>query len=147
MLKKKKQETTAQFQTLDDSRVPAYDFRLRISKLFESYRTAEYRPYEPLSEETMRVELDGYLDKLFDGEVDDGNGDVLLNLIFSRAREALPLLRIQRVNHEDMLQRLTIRYKADKKDFEQLLEDAVRERITAEQAYEKAIALSEQRKG
>ena len=117
MLGRKKKEQ-AQFNTMDDSRVTVYDFKRRIQCLFESYRSTDYRHYPGLSEEEMKPKLDRHLEALFSGDVDDGNGDMLDNIIFGPYRESVPYLNIQRLNHKDMNRRLVARRVSDRADFE-----------------------------
>lgn len=117
---KTKVENKSSFNTIDDSRVDVYDFSRRGIP-FESYRTAEYRLYKGLEEDVMMPQLDAHLEKLFAGEVDDGNGDMLTGIIFTPAREALPDLDRQRTDHKDMIRRLAARRKADEEDFGRML--------------------------
>ena len=123
--KKKKQ---ALFDVVDDSRTIVYDFRLRSSGMgFESYRTVEYRLYHKLEETEMIPKLEEHLNKLFAGDVDDANGDMLDNILFGAAREALPDLGRQKYDHLDMLRRLIIRRKADREDIRRIRDDRVAE--------------------
>ena len=106
--------------SMDDTRQIVHDFRLRMP--FENYRTKEYELYHKLKDEEMIPRIDEHLDKLFSGEVDDGNGDMLDSILFSPAREARPDLAKQHVDHGDMIRRLIIRRKADIADFEKIIE-------------------------
>ena len=89
------------------------DFQRRAP--FWSYRVTEYRPFAPFAE--FRKELDGYLEKLFAGEIDDGNGDVLDNLIVDIARQAQFDLEKQRADHQDNLRNLQLRTVGDRSQF------------------------------
>ncbi len=129
--KKKKQ---AQFNTMDDSRVTVYDFKRRIK--FESYRSTDYRFYPGLSEEAMNPKIDRHLEALFAGDVDDGNGDMLDNIIFGPYRESVPYLNIQRLNHKDMNRRLVACRASDRADFERIRDERKNELERLEQEYE-----------
>lgn len=83
---------------VDDERVVVKDFTRRTP--YWGYRNIAYRDFEPLT--NLKQELDEYLDKLFQGELDDGNADVLDNIIFDRVRMALEDLKYQSIMHEDM---------------------------------------------
>ena len=63
-------------------------------------------------------EIDSYLEKLFNGEVDSGNGDVLDMIIGSVTRQAKHALEKQHCNHRDIIKSFDIRAKSDKKAFE-----------------------------
>ena len=69
-------------KAVDDTLEVVNDFICQIP--FWGYQVAAYREYEPFS--NLVLELDSYLEKLFAGEIDDGNGDVLDCLIADRAR-------------------------------------------------------------
>ena len=126
----------AQFNTMDDSRVTVYDFKRRIQCLFESYRSTDYRLYSGLSEEEMKPKIDRHLEALFAGDVDDGNGDMLDNIIFGPYRESVPYLNIQRLNHKDMNRRLVARRVSDRADFEKIRNERQNELERLEQEYE-----------
>lgn len=89
------------------------DFQRRAP--YWSYRVTDYRPFAPFTE--FRKELDGYLEKLFAGEIDDGNGDVLDNMIGDMARQALLDLDRQRADHQDNLRNLELRTVGDRSHF------------------------------
>lgn len=89
------------------------DFQRRAP--YWSYRVTDYRPYAPFTE--FRKELDGYLEKLFAGEIDDGNGDVLDNLIVDMTQLALHDLDKQRADHQDNLRNLELRTVGDRSQF------------------------------
>lgn len=114
----------ALFNAVDDSRTVVHDFRLRATQAgFESYRTVEYRFYHKLEEDEIMPRLEEHLSKLFAGEVDDGNGDMLDAILFGTAREALPDLGRQHYDHSDTLRRLIIRRKADREDIRRIKEE------------------------
>lgn len=119
MFAKKKDNHT--INSMDDSRRVVHDFRLRLP--YENYRTKEYELYHKLKDEEMLPRIDEHLEKLFSGEVDDGNGDMLDSILFAPAREAKPDLAKQHIDHGDMLRRLIIRRKSDIADFEKIVED------------------------
>ena len=96
MFNKKKQQSL--YNSVDDSRSTVYDFTLRSTPIgFESYRTTEYTLYHKLDEAEMLPRIDDHLEKLFAGNVDDANGDMLDEIIFGAAREALPYLSKQHI--------------------------------------------------
>lgn len=132
----RKKKEQAQFNTMDDSRVTVYDFMRRMQPLFESYRSADYRPYLGLCEEEMKPKLDRHLEVLFAGDVDDANGDMLDNIIFGPYRESVPYLNIQRLNHKDMNRRLVARRVSDRADFERIRDERKEELERLEQEYE-----------
>ncbi len=94
--------------------VMANDFVRRTP--FWSHRAENYKIYEPFMEYCS--ELDGYLEKLFEGEVDDGNSDMLDNMIMGISRQAEKLLARQRTEHRDVIKSLDMRAKSDRKAFE-----------------------------
>ena len=122
MFGKKKQQPL--FNSIDDSRTLSYDFRLRSTMLgFESFRALEYPLYYKLEENEMIPRIDDHLSKMFSGEIDDANGDMLDSIIFGAAREALPELNRQRYNHMDTLRRLIVRETVDCKDIERIKQE------------------------
>lgn len=126
------------FNAVDDSRTIVHDFRLRATQAgFESYRTVEYRLYHKLEEDEMMPRLEEHLKRLFGGEVDDGNGDMLDAILFGAAREALPDLGRQHYDHLDMLRRLIIRRKADREDLRRIKADREAEYDAMRADYEK----------
>lgn len=140
MFGKKKEQ--ALFNAVDDSRAVVYDFRLRSSATgYESYRTVEYRLYHKLEEDEMLPKLEDHLTKLFSGEVDDGNADMLDAILFGAAREALPDLGRQHYDHTDMLRRLIIRRMADRDDVRRIKEQREMERDAIADDYQKTCRL------
>lgn len=139
MFNKKKKPSL--YNTVDDSRITVYDFKLRSTPIgFESYRTTEYTLYHKLDENEMRSRIDDHLDKLFAGEVDDANGDMLDEIIFGAAREALPCLSRQRIDHNDTIRRFIARRTADHDDIRRIREDRIKERDTMQTDYDKICA-------
>ncbi|MCD7756457.1 MAG: hypothetical protein LUJ09_09095 [Firmicutes bacterium] len=126
-------KTNTQFKSLDSTRSVVYDFYFRAPYI--TYRSSEYRLYPKLDESIFIPELNMYLEKLLSGQVDDGNGDLLDNIIFSKAREAMPDLARQHVDHADMLRRLIAHRKADCHDFSQITEERKKELEELEAAY------------
>ena len=114
-----KYKKTALFNSVDDTRNIVHDFRLRFP--FESYRPTEYLLYSKLDEKIILPKIDEHLEKLFAGDIDDGNGNTLDAIIFSSAREAKPDLTRQRHNHTDTINRLITRRKTDIEDFKNML--------------------------
>ena len=136
MFNKKKQQ--ALFNAVDDSKFVVNDFLPRSAVYgHESYRTVEYRLYHKLEEDEILPLLDEHLTKLFAGEVDDANGDMLDLIIFGAAREALPDLGRQHYDHIDMLRRLTMSRIADRDDIRRLREEREKEREALQSYYEK----------
>ena len=98
-------------KVMDDTETIVTDFKLRAP--FWSYRTVPYREYEPFI--SFKPEIDGYLERLLQGEIDDGNGDVLDNLINDMARQAEKDLDKQRTEHGDTIKSFDIRNQGDKR--------------------------------
>lgn len=135
MFGKKKQQSL--FNSADDSRSMAY-FCLRSSDGYgsEAFRTVEYRLLPKLDEGEMIPRLDEHLNKLFAGEVDDANGDMLDAIIFGAAREALPDLSRQHYDHMDMLRRFIIKRRADHDDIRRIKEEREKERDIIQGEYD-----------
>lgn len=100
-------------KVVDDTQEVVNDFTRRAP--FWCYRPVPYREYEPLSH--LQLELDSYLERLFQGELDDANGDVLDNLIFDTVRQACEDLTKQRIIHQDSITSFAIRAKSDHSAF------------------------------
>ena len=134
--KKKKRQTL--YNSVDDSRSTVYDFTLRSTPIgFESYRTTEYTLYDKLDEAVMIPRIDEHLDKLFAGDVDDANGDMLDEIIFGAAREALPHLSKQHIDHNDTIRRFIVRRTADREDICRIRDERIVERDTMQADYDK----------
>lgn len=86
------------------------DFKLRTPYWF--YRTISYQMYYPFAIYTQN--LNSYLARLFQGKIDDGNGDVLDNLICDMARQAERDLDKQLTEHGDVIKALAIRNEGDR---------------------------------
>ena len=133
-----KKKNQALFNVVDDSKVVVHDFRLRSTHVgVESYRTVEYKLYPKLEEAEMMHKLEEHLSKLFAGDVDDANVDMLDAILFGAAREALPDLGKQHYDHLDMLRRLIIRRKADREDLRRIRDDRVEEYEAMKVDYER----------
>ena len=136
MFNKKKQQSL--YNSVDDSRSTVYDFTLRSTPIgFESYRTTEYTLYHKLDEAEMLPRIDDHLDKLFAGSVDDANGDMLDEIIFGAAREALSYLSKQHIDHNDTIRRFIVRRTADRDDIRRIRDERVIERDTMQTDYDK----------
>lgn len=136
MFNKKKQPSL--YNSVDDSRSTVYDFTLRSTPVgFESYRTTEYALYHKLDELEMLPKIDSHLEKLFAGDVDDANGDMLDEIIFGAAREALPYLSKQYIDHNDTIRRFIIRRTADRDDICRIRDEREKERETMQADYNK----------
>lgn len=132
-----KNKKQALLNAIDDSRAVVDDFRLRASKVgVESYRTMEYRVFHKLEEEQMIPLLDEHLNKLFSGEVDSANADMLDAILFDTAREGLVDINNQHCAHTDTLRRLIIRRKADREDLRRIRDDRVDELNSMKADYE-----------
>lgn len=105
-------------KSVNSEKVVMKDFERRIP--YWSYRPVNYEVCKPFKE--YKTEIDGYLEKLFKGEIDDGNGDVLDNMIMDMARQAEKSLVNQRAEHRDMIKSLDIRAKSDRRAFGYQLE-------------------------
>ena len=86
-----------------------HDFARRT--LFWYYRPLDYKIYEPFDD--IKNELDNYLEKLFEGDIDEANGAVLDTIILDRCRQAKKDLAKQRVQHRDHIKDFDIRAKSD----------------------------------
>lgn len=102
---------------VSDEEVIVTDFERKIP--FWGYRAIKYVPYKPFME--LKKELDGYLDGLFKGDIDDGNADCLDLLISDVARMAKKDLMKQRMEHRDLIVSLAIRAESDRLSFEKEL--------------------------
>lgn len=142
----RKNKGQGNFHIADDGRVLTNDFCLTISDTYghESYRTVEYRDYARMEEGVMIPLLDDHLNKLFAGEVDDANGDVLDDIIYGAVREALPDLNRQRYDHGDMIRRFDVRFTANESNFICFLEQRNKERERIQHALDKVDALIDQ---
>ena len=87
---------------------------------FWSYRTTSYQIYEPFM--NYKEEIDRYLEKLFAGEIDDGNGDVLDSMISDMERQAEKHLLRQHSEHQDVIKSFELRMLGDRKAFEEQLQ-------------------------
>lgn len=120
----KNKDILSALNAVDDNKSVVHDFRLRSSVIgYESYRPCEYRLYFKLADdEKVLHKLDDHLVNLFNGEVDDGNADMLDDVLFSTLREAMCDLENQRCEHMDIIRRLSVRHKADYTDIKMMLE-------------------------
>ena len=94
----------------------ARDFQMRAP--FAEYRPIEYEGYAPFL--GFKQALDGYLEKLFAAgtALDEGNKDVLDNLISDMARKAEQHLERQRIEHNDKINAFSNRRSGDRRAFE-----------------------------
>ncbi len=140
----RKKQKKALFYDVDDSRITADDFRLRSTILaFECYRALEYTIYKELEKSVMIPKIDAHLSKLFSGNVDDANGNMVDSIILSVARKAVPDLNRQRYNHDDTLQRLIIRHNADMEDIRRITQDREKEYESIKADYDKVCMMIE----
>lgn len=89
-------------------------------KPYWSYRPVNYEFCSSFSE--LKNEIDGYLEHLFAGDIDDGNGDVLDSIILSRAKQAKCDLEIQRTHHRDIINEMNLGMLGNLKFFHNRLE-------------------------
>lgn len=118
-------------KSVDDTLEVVNDFICQIP--FWGYQVAAYREYEPFS--NLVLELDSYLEKLFAGEIDDGNGDVLDCLIADRARANFKYLAQQKVEHRNMMKMFEVQRQGAKRAFEEHLDSV--EKMFAEKDAER----------
>ncbi len=112
IFKKPVQEST------DEEELAVNDFARRT--LFWSYRPRSYKIFGPFEE--IKQELDIYLEKLFEGDIDEANGSVLDTIILDRCRQAKKDLAKQRVMHRDWIKNYDTRVKADEISYGRELE-------------------------
>lgn len=127
---------------VDDRRVIVNDFVRRAP--FWSYRVKDYQIYPPFAD--YQKEIDAYLEKLFSGELDDGNGDVLDNLISDMFHKAKQDLNRQRQEHHDAIKSFWIRFQGDRRAFENeldLLKVSLQETIKEQPDIDKKLRKSE----
>lgn len=110
-------KSNAPEKVVDGTQEVVTDFTRRTP--YWSYRTVPYQVRGGL--ESFRKELDDYLERLFSGELDDGNGDVLDCLISGRVRQAREDLKNQRISHRDAIVSFGIRAVSDRAAFEKQL--------------------------
>lgn len=99
---------------VDDTLEVVNDFKCQIP--YWGYQVAAYKNSEPFND--LIPVLDTYLEKLFTGELDDGNGDVLDCLIADYARENMKYLAQQRVEHRSMLKMFEVQRQGARQTFE-----------------------------
>ena len=101
-------------KTVDDTLEVVTDFTCQIP--YWSYQVSAYREYAPFTELTST--LDEHLERLFTGEIDDGNGDVLDCLIADCARKNFRFLAQQRIEHRGALKMFQVQRLGTKHAFE-----------------------------
>ena len=114
MFGKSNKDNNSSKKGIGDERVATNDLRRRIPKV-------DYRPcdYEILPRfKNLKVEIDEYLDKLFAGEIDAGNGNVLDELIIDVGREARAELDRQYISHQDIIIDLKAYHDGNVRQFE-----------------------------
>lgn len=124
------------FNIVDDVKVTVRDFRLRSTRCgFESYRTVDYKVYPKFSEEEMFPKIDAHLEKLFQGEIDESNGDVLDSFLIAIYRESLSFLNREKYEHMDIIKRLSVRFRADEADLKRIVDERKAECVFLEEEY------------
>lgn len=114
-------------KAIDDTLEVVNDFTCQIP--YWSYQVSAYKEYTPFSD--LTATLDEHLEKLFTGEIDDGNGDVLDCLIADYARESFRFLAQQRIEHRGALKMFEVQRQGAKHAFEShysLIEKTVQEK-------------------
>lgn len=86
------------------------------------------------------------ISKAFAGNVDDANGDMLDEIIFGAAREALPYLSKQHIDHNDTIRRFIVRRTADRDDIRRIRDERIVERDTMQTDYDKICKALEKRR-
>ncbi len=109
---------------------------------FWSYRAASYQIYEPFM--GYKEDIDRYLEKLFAGEIDDGNGDVLDSMISDMERQAEKHLLRQHSEHQDVIKSFELRMLGDRKAFEEQVQ-LLKELLAANQAEQEALLARQRR--
>ena len=106
-------------KVMDQTEQTVNDFILRAP--YWSYRPVPYRQFEPFF--SYRDEIDALLDDLIRAQaVDDGNGDVMSNLINDMAERAFMDLSAQETDHKDIIKSLSLRCDSDQMQFREMLE-------------------------
>ncbi len=118
-------------QELSDKTATVRDFNER--GIYRGYRPSSYRINPMLEESEMLPKLDAHLKALFSGAIDDANGDVLNQLVFSEVRIGNQQLAEQRIGHRDTIYRLRARWESDCDDFKALREIRQKELQKAEE--------------
>lgn len=95
----------------------------------------DYRPCEydiPERFLNLKTEIDEYLKKLFSGEIDAGNSNVLDALISDVANEAREELYRQHIVHQDVANGLKAYHDGNRKQFDRELEAMKTDRVSLE---------------
>ncbi len=129
MFGKKKKQPHSLLNSVDDSKTIVNSFCLRHSHEYgiESLRTVDYRSYHKLNESEMIPILEERFEKMAAGDVDDANGDMLNDIIFSAAFEAFADLKLQQSDHKDMIRRFIVCRKADREDILRVMQEREKE--------------------
>ena len=115
IFKKKQQQGLT--HSVDNSRSPAYlTLRTGGEQGIESFRAADFCDYKKLTDDEMIPVLKNHLQKMFAGDVDEGNNDMLNNIIFSTAFEAFSDLDKQLPDRIDVTRRIIMCIQADRND-------------------------------
>ena len=86
----------------------------------------------------MIPQIDTHLDRLFSGDVDEANANLLDSMIFSVYRVAVSDLSKQRDKHREVIDDLVARHTADEKDKRRARELAQEELNSLEKKYKEA---------
>ena len=89
---------------LDDTSTLVNDFVRQ--KPYGTYRPVNYQISERFVD--LKNEIDKYLERMFEGKIDDANGDVMDNLIYDNTRIALQDIEMQKVQHDDTIRNFII---------------------------------------
>ncbi len=108
MFYKKKNEKKSG-KIIDGADQEVTDFLRRT--IYWSYRTKPYQ-FEKRFAYFLEV-INDHLDFMFKGDVDSGNGNMLDNLIHDACRYAIHDLEKQKVEHQDIINSLKLRFLSD----------------------------------
>ena len=103
---------------LSDEQTIVHDFIRR--QPFWDYIPTRYKVLDHFS--NLKEEIDGYLEKLFAGDIDSGNEDVLDNLIMDVSKQATKALANQHTDHRELINSFNIRARSDYKAFSEQLQ-------------------------
>ncbi len=110
---------------------------LRLGRTgYNTYQLPKYETYRRLENSVMMPLLKEHLEKLCSGEIDDGNGDTLDSIIFGAAREALPDLQKQFLDHSELINRQGICHQTDFQDIMRIKQERETELKSMEESYE-----------
>ncbi len=122
---------------VDDTLEVATDFTGRVP--FNGYTTNNYKDYAPLM--NLKDTIDVLLAKLFSGDLDQYNHDVLDNIVFDNVILARRNLEEQKVNHDRTINGLVDRRFGDINRFESQQERLKKDLELADYEFERLLEL------